>query len=244
MRGGHAFSWRQVLRGGPAPLTLVSLGRSPINCGSMLCAHCNTPAAILASAHTRHTPQVDVAVLLLKCGHCGELSLIEEVDDGSRQTFSVRLYPVSEKSRNILPSELRRSYDEAIRCFQAECYLASVILCRRALELVCRYHQSTTGTLFSRIRKLHAEHIINDALFDLAESVRTSGNLAAHDPKFDPAAGATAEFLGFTGATIHFIYSAITANKGWCIRCGGNFSGSEISECLLCGQPLDLGSAT
>jgi hypothetical protein len=210
----------------------------------MLCPRCHTPAAILASARTRHTPQVDVAVLLLNCVRCGEVSLIEEVDDGYRQTYSVRLYPVSEKSRNILPPELRRSYDEAIRCFQADCYLASIILCRRTLELVCRYHQSTTGTLFSRIRRLHAEHVINDALATLAESVRTSGNLAAHDPKFDQSAGATAEFLGFTGAVIHFIYSAITANKGWCMRCGGNFSGSETSNCLLCGDPLNLSSAT
>jgi hypothetical protein len=204
----------------------------------MLCPSCQTPADLVACVYTRHTPQVDIDVALLTCSRCGELTLIETHDDGYLDKYCVQLYPVNKTRRNILPPELRECYDEAFRCFKAKCYLASVIMCRRALELVCRYHHSTAGPLFSRIRKLHSNRTMNDALFAWAESVRASGNLVAHDPSFTPTVSAAAETLSLTGAIINFLYSAATANKGWCRHCGGNLSGSETSNCLLCGEPL------
>lgn len=79
-----------------------------------------------------------------------------------------------------LPTGVRDSLSEAIRCHAAECFKASAIMVRRTLEEVCE-DKSVTGTnLKKRLEDLKDKVTLPQALFEAMDSLRLLGNDAAH----------------------------------------------------------------
>jgi hypothetical protein len=131
-----------------------------------------------------------------------ERNLKEEREvDGQKKTYSVRhIFRVTslpnEGTQDIPelpenPSSLRKAYKEAIRCMDANCFIASAAMFRRALQVITRdILGATPSTLANEIKSLvGVKNKLGITLTnDFSENsyiVKECGNQSAHPDK-DP----------------------------------------------------------
>lgn len=79
-----------------------------------------------------------------------------------------------------LPSNVLRTFEEAISCHASGLYIAAAIMVRRTLEEVCAEKQSQGKDLKQRIADLRSKIIIPQELLDAMDELRILGNDAAH----------------------------------------------------------------
>jgi len=79
-----------------------------------------------------------------------------------------------------LPTPIKDSLEEAIKCHAAGCYKASALMVRRTLEEVCEDKNLEGNTLKDRISALGGAALIPKELIDAADELRLLGNDAAH----------------------------------------------------------------
>jgi hypothetical protein len=79
-----------------------------------------------------------------------------------------------------IPDELIQVIEEAITCLANNCYVASAIMIRKALEILCHLQGATGGNLYKRIEALSKKIVLPQALNDAMQDLRLLGNDAAH----------------------------------------------------------------
>lgn len=149
-----------------------------------------------------------------KCPKC-ECPLLVEQDRQLALDFSKvywrdpkLLYPNTEFHINpIIPEKLRGSLKESIKCFKAQLFTATTIMCRRTLEGFCSLKGVNEKNLAKSIEKLRANGVINDQLFEWANELRLLGNEAAHNIDVEFSAVDSRDVLEFTIAILDFTYS-------------------------------------
>jgi len=150
---------------------------------------------------------------LCKCPQCALPILIEQeyqFDDKEETYWGIpkRLYPGDLFHINpIIPDELKISLTESIKCFKANAYTATAIMCRRALEGFCLIKGVKEKNLATSIKKLKDDGIINEQLYDWANELRLAGNEAAHNINNDVDSLVAKDILDFTIAILDFTYS-------------------------------------
>ena len=82
------------------------------------------------------------------------------------------------------PPAVSEDFIEAQKCYDAEAYKATVVICRRALETMTDFQQAKGKNLFQKIEDLYNREVIGRATFEIATQVREFGNYGAH-PKDD-----------------------------------------------------------
>jgi hypothetical protein len=75
---------------------------------------------------------------------------------------------------------VRVSLDEAERSFRASAYLASAVMCGRALEGICRHFNTKSAYLGGGLKELLDREIIDKRLFEWSQALQRSRNAAAH----------------------------------------------------------------
>src|SRR5213593_4499986 len=125
--------------------------------------------------------------------------------DGRPMGGASRLYPPFRRAKPKVPENLRRFFDEALRCLRSRSFLAALLMCRRTLEGVCHEKGATSGTLDQRVKKLNEAKVIDDRLYAWADALREDGNLAAHDPRPDIGAEDARDVIGFTEAILDYV---------------------------------------
>jgi hypothetical protein len=88
------------------------------------------------------------------------------------------------------PPEVNEDFIEAQKCYSAEAYKATIVICRRALENMADSQQAKGQNLFEKIRDLYNREAISKGTFEIATQVRQFGNYGAH-PKDDLLGGIT-----------------------------------------------------
>jgi len=129
---------------------------------------------------------------LLYCEACHHLLLAYEEWDGLDETSfrdiwstPKRVYPAEQVVAlpAQIPQGIRDSLEEAGQCLRRELYRSTAVMCRRALEGVCRYYEarpSARPSLSTGLRDLRSHGVIDETLAQWAEALRLHGNTGAY----------------------------------------------------------------
>ncbi len=146
------------------------------------------------------------------CRRCNAPFLIKEVCYGIPGEFETvtetsTLFP---KARNVLlegvPDSIRKSYDQALRCYGTSSFDACAVMCRRCLEALCRSFGIEKGTLEQKLKALAQNGSVESRLLEWAHSVRAVGNDAAHDTEVELTKDDARDALDFTEALLMYVF--------------------------------------
>jgi hypothetical protein len=79
-----------------------------------------------------------------------------------------------------IPAAVQSAFEEAIKCHSQNCFVASAIMVRKALEELCRDRNAAGGNLKERIKALGTKAVLPQELMDGLDDLRLLGNDAAH----------------------------------------------------------------
>jgi len=82
--------------------------------------------------------------------------------------------------RTNIPEKVLSALEEAITCHSNQCYVASAIMIRKSLDLLCTDRGATGSNLKERITSLGNKVLIPKELLDGMDDLRLLGNDAAH----------------------------------------------------------------
>ena len=118
------------------------------------------------------------------------------------------LFPIT-AVRNLegVPKSVQRSMEQADRSFATGSYDAAALMCRRALEAVCRTLSAAGSNLALKLRDLHEKGHIDQKLLRWADGVRLIGNDAAHEVDQAVAKEDASDILDLTAALLMYVFS-------------------------------------
>lgn len=151
-------------------------------------------------------------ILFLECPFCNRALLgyseMEQIDFDEWEFSSPnRLWPYPKSSLSLkLPESVRSSIEEAKLCFNARAYSASVVMCGRALESICKEHSIKNWKLQKGLLELKQLGIIDGRLFDWGEELRKSRNIGAHANDEKITKEDASDILDFTVAISDYVY--------------------------------------
>ena len=163
---------------------------------SFLCRHCGTQSTseILGSKDFIETENdgrdltgPEYRYRMVSCAACGDVSLLVAMklysdDEDGIYDDDFAVYPAPPRSiSSAVPANLQNAFAEARTCYQARAYIASAIMCRRALESLAIERGVTERNLARSLEKLRDQGDIDSRLYDWCNELRLAGNEAAHD---------------------------------------------------------------
>ena len=186
----------------------------PVNCPK-----CAKPAVATERGHHRYGIDDELGYLerfLATCNNClspfllertGEIYDIDEYDN-ERATWGEfqMLYPAPAKLGASVPKSIAEAHAEAEICFSARAYTACAIMCRRALEGICVHH-GLKKNLKANLDELKKQGVIENRLFEWADSLRIAGNDAAHKVDVTFTREDARDVLEFTRALNEYIFT-------------------------------------
>ena len=123
---------------------------------------------------------------LLTCPACKSVMLAgqEIPDDGNtswNEDAPTRLWPVPEKHIDSrLPELVRKSLEEAHRCYSGKVYIACAVMCGRILEAICSEFKTKNKFLAGGLKELLETGIIDKKIYNWGEALRRHRNIGAH----------------------------------------------------------------
>lgn len=79
-----------------------------------------------------------------------------------------------------VPAGVVKAFEEAVTCHANDCFVASALMIRKALEELCQDRQAKGANLKERIRSLGNKIVLPQELLDGLDELRLLGNDAAH----------------------------------------------------------------
>lgn len=79
-----------------------------------------------------------------------------------------------------LPDPVEAASTEAFKCFKSGLHKAAILMARTTIEATAKAHGIDTGTLASKIQKMHEQHLILVSTKTAADAIRDFGNDMAH----------------------------------------------------------------
>lgn len=149
----------------------------------------------------------------------------------------VRVWPEPTKGFDpSIPDLVRRSLENAKRCFQAKVYDACVVMCGKAIEAIC-VAQADERQLGKGLRKLLENGVIDKRLFEWAEVLRKQRNIGAHATEEETSREDAKDVLAFATALCDYIfvlaekYKEFVERKAKKVRANGAAAAEEdLSE--------------
>jgi len=80
-------------------------------------------------------------------------------------------------------------------------------MCRKTLEGICVEHKIKERNLANSLKKMKDQGIIESRLFEWADTLRISGNEAAHDLDVTVASDDARDIMEFTNALLEYVFS-------------------------------------
>lgn len=118
------------------------------------------------------------------------------------------LFPVTAvRTLEGVPEPVRRPIEQADRAFATASYDAAALMCRRAVEAVCKNLSASGSNLVLRLGDLHAKGYIDQKLLRWAHAVRLVGNDAAHEVEQAIPREDARDILDLTEALLTYIFS-------------------------------------
>lgn len=146
---------------------------------------------------------------LAKCEKCDEPNLFirEDFGHGFEEDLHFRVYPKNERSLNfLLPEIIQSAYDDAVKCENYKIWTPAVVMVGRALEAACEEAVPGSMTINERLKKMLANGIISQELFNWANELRVLRNLGAHATLEKIDQQDAAESIDFLQAILETLY--------------------------------------
>lgn len=150
--------------------------------------------------------------VLLECKVChrallGVSELFQTGADSWEWDSAARVWPSSEDAIDwTIPEIARDSLVEAQICFKAKAYRACAVMCGRAIEGLCKHHDSKVKTLATGLKKLKDDGVIDERIFNWGEALRNSRNLGAHATTAKVSKEDARDLLDFGLAICEYVY--------------------------------------
>ncbi|MDO9310496.1 MAG: DUF4145 domain-containing protein [Nitrosomonas sp.] len=147
-------------------------------------------------------------ITLLNCPRCQHATVVEEIEKWSGYwTGPITVYPSTISGlSDLVPDNLRNSFNESASCFNAGSFNASAIMCRRTLEGLCLELGINERNLSLSLKTLGEMGYIEGSLIDWADALRIVGNEAAHNLNINISSLDAKDLLEFTEAILDYIY--------------------------------------
>ena len=180
------------------------------------CPHCNA-SHVQANQRFRDQFKAGVDNVLwdvVRCQNptCTKLVLAVLGASGVQKIYPSANFELDE-SINIA-AEIREDFQEAGNCLGADCYKASMVMSRRALQRCLKENGCTQRNLVNAIDHALEHNILRPAFRPIAEEIREYGNLGAH-PDDEQLSNVTREnaqqILDFVRLIIHDFYEVPAA---------------------------------
>lgn len=118
-----------------------------------------------------------------------------------------RVYPPHERSVPfVLPTIVRESYDEAVRCEVHKSWIACVTMVGRTLEAVTKEYAPEVRSMFGGLKKMYDDGAISQEIHDWANELRSIRNIGAHATAKKLSRQDAKESLDFLQAILETIY--------------------------------------
>lgn len=178
------------------------------------CKHCQARVQANVLAESEYVDSEDgerYQYIFAECTHCknpvvGHSRWVDVDHDDGGWTYPERLWPAPENSlpRN-LPPTVRKSLREAKLCFDSQAYMATAVMCGRAVEALC-LDKTKSKTLAKGLQDLRANKVIDDKLFEWSEALRKERNIGAHAGEEEISWQDARDVLDFAIAISEYVY--------------------------------------
>ena len=147
----------------------------------------------------------------VECSNCGsvlvgwaEWEMGDHGDEGWGHL--VRQWPEPDaRLHSNIPRIVRRSLEEAKRCFSSKAFMACAVMCGRAIEGLCK-DKVKAEYLGDGLKKLKAAKIIDEKLFEWGEALRNERNIGAHAGEETISRQDANDVLDFALAMAEYVY--------------------------------------
>jgi len=147
----------------------------------------------------------------IKCSHCNTAMVgfcDWEYDDEGGQGWGwpTRQWPdVDQQLHDNIPHIVKRSLEEAKRCQAASAFTACAVMVGRAIEGMCK-DKVNAKSLSEGLKKLKAEGIIDEKLYNWGEALRKERNIGAHPGEQSVSWEDARDILDFSYAMAEYVY--------------------------------------
>ncbi len=147
------------------------------------------------------------------CGRCNGPFLVRESLFGVPGEFETvtderLLFPTPPTGDlDGVPQSVSTALEQAVRSFRTGSYDAAALMCRRAVEAVCRALDATGSNLASKLQSLYGSGHIDQKLLKWAHGVRLLGNDAAHEVEQRISKEDARDILNLTEAVLLYVFS-------------------------------------
>jgi len=161
---------------------------------SVYCHTCKVTVAAFARGVFEHWYQDSFGsrYILLESACCSNpfvaLRVTPGQDEHGVETLGVwslpeQLFPPVEEQLGIMvPSDIADAYRQATQVFKIPSYDAAAFMCRKTIELTCKFFGATRGNLKTKLEDLRGGGIIDDRIHSWSDQIlREIGNEAAHE---------------------------------------------------------------
>jgi hypothetical protein len=181
------------------------------------CSNCSMKVnAKIISQHTENQSsdwEFMANYLFLECPACKNVLLARrflEYDNAINNfdwTLPLRVWPEEEKSlSSTLPILVKKSLEEAMKCYKAKAYWACAVMCRRTLESICSENGIKKKTLDIGLKELLDRKIIDLKIFKWSQELRTHGNIGAHAIDKQISVSEAKDLLDFSSAICDYVF--------------------------------------
>jgi hypothetical protein len=179
------------------------------------CPDCESKVSAKVIAKKEYGPTDDYdpfGIFFLECPVCkrtmiGHSDLVQTDYDEWGFESPTRLWPNQEKYLDInIPRIVRKSIDEASKCYKAKAYAACAVMCGRSLEALCKEHKTKNWQLAKGLKELKDNGIIDGRIFEWSEALRDRRNIGAHANEEEISKEDARDVLDFTFAICEYVY--------------------------------------
>jgi hypothetical protein len=158
---------------------------------SGVCPHCSTEAAFISVTQPfeeKNPTEGSRIIAALQCISCHEyiLGIARYVPSAGYRSFSPVYeahYPLGRPQQIVsgdIPDPIKASFNEALRCRWMDAFGATVLMCRRALQVSCDQGKAVGSDLYNQVDDLAKKGKITEPLRSMAHRIRLLGNKGAH----------------------------------------------------------------
>ena len=118
----------------------------------------------------------------------------------------IRVWPKFQYLDSSIPNIVRKSIEEAQKCYIAQAYSACAVMCGRAMEALCKDQKTKDWQLAKGLKELKDRGIIDGRLYEWGESLKNRRNTEAHANDVDFSKEDASDLLSFSKAICEYVY--------------------------------------
>ena len=148
----------------------------------------------------------DMTVGLYQCPSCHASLVGIKTGKESYPPKVERVWPEPKnKFHESIPSAVRKSLEDAKRCYDAKVYSATAVMCGKAIEFIVS-DKTNKNNLFQGLKELKAKEIIDARLYEWSEALRKERNIGAHAIEVEIKRQDASDILDFAVAICEYVY--------------------------------------